>query len=39
MEVTRHFTPELGLIVAFMLAFAMVVGGALIVLRPFLISR
>ena len=39
MEVTRHFTPELGLTVAFMLAFALAVGGALFLLRPVLLSR
>ncbi len=39
MEVTRHFTPELGLTVAIMLAFALTVGGALYLLRPVLLSR
>ena len=39
LEVTRHFTPELGLTVAIMLAFALAVGGALYLLRPVLLSR
>jgi len=39
LEVTRHFTPELGLIVALMLAFALIVGGAVLVVRPVLLSK
>jgi len=39
MEFTSHFTPELGLTVAIMLAFALTVGGALYLLRPVLLSR
>jgi hypothetical protein len=39
MEVTRHFTPELGLTVAVMLAFALTVGGAVYLFRPVLLSR
>jgi hypothetical protein len=39
LEVTRHFTPELGLTVALMLAFALVVGAGLLLMRPILLPR
>lgn len=39
MEVTRHFTPELGLTIALMLAFALTVGAALYLLKPVVLSR
>ena len=39
MEVTRHFTPELGTIVAGMLGVAVVVGGLLLLFSPVIIRR
>jgi hypothetical protein len=39
MEVTRHFTPELGMTIALMLVFALAVGGALYLIKPVLLSR
>ena len=39
MEVTRHFTPELGLTIALMLGFALIAGGAVYVIKPVLVSR
>lgn len=39
MEVTRHFTPELGAIITTMVAFALVVASVLMLLRPVLITR
>ena len=39
MEVTRHYTPELGAIVASMLGFAVIVAVVLVALRPVLITR
>lgn len=39
MEVTRHFTPELGTIVALMVGFALIVAVVLLALRPVLITR
>jgi hypothetical protein len=39
MEVTRHFTPELGLTIAAMLGFALAVGGAIYLMKPVLLLR
>jgi hypothetical protein len=39
LEVTRHFTPELGLTIALMLAVAVAVGGVLYLLKPVVLSR
>jgi Mg/Co/Ni transporter MgtE len=39
MEVTRHFTPELGTTVVLMLAFAVVMAGLLLVASPLLLRR
>lgn len=39
LEETRHFTPELGGVVLAMLAFALVVGGMLLLASPLLLHR
>lgn len=39
LEVTRHYTPDLGATVALMLAFAVLVAGLLLILSPVLMSR
>jgi hypothetical protein len=39
LEVSRHFTPELGMTVALMLGVAFIVGVLLVLMRPILISR
>jgi hypothetical protein len=39
MEETRHFTAEMGTILALMLAFAVLVGAVLLMLEPVLVSR
>ena len=39
MEVTRHYTPDLGATVALMLAFAVLVAGVVLISSPLLMSR